>query len=545
MFRIKQTRGLLVILVSITLANTSTAQIQVQVPGQVRQERRRDFIENLLRAVIESQVDSQNARQTQPGRQIVVPGQPRVVVQPRPNVTVSPQMVNLRRYVNSMGAECDNLIQDLRTHSATVPQVLPLLGDVIQIRANINVIQQQCNTYQSIEPIRPQVVRLDRDWRALKHHLGQLQLRPDCQQRITRCHTHHQELCGVYDLQPQFPRQQLAGLVNEMHADIQHLVQDIYYECRNHPQFTTLLQDGRTLQAKIERFTPLVRGGNYDQVVAAFKNCRTQWRRFSHQALQIASPRIRHDVCHIEDHIRQAADLLMLPVEFDREYTTDVCGWVDAEVNQILREITLADLLECDKPAQLIAAARQFRTRCNTFTKGIGRDNRPFDKLRLDYRELDSAWNTLNTQCRGLTNQDIIRRLDEIQYTMGVLQPTFGVAPVIPHWQLVNMSAELSQMANQIQLDVHRFDAGRYDNKTYRNLCRQCDDLHNAANKLHTMIVQKPRANFRPQMKKCFKQWTDVRDLLRKCPPQDRRQLAAYRGQIEPLMAKLQLVYAD
>ena len=255
MFRIKQTRALFVLVVSLAFATLATAQVQIQVPvqgQQVRQQRPRDFIEKLLRAVMESQVDSQNARQTLPGRQIVVPGQPRVVVQPRPNVTVSPQMVNLRKYVTSMGTECDNLIQDLRTHSATVPQVLPLLGDVIQIRANINVIQQQCNTYPTIEPIRPQVVRLDRDWRALKHHLGQLQLRPECQQRVTRCHTHHQELAGIYDLQPQFPRQQLARLTSEMHADIQHLVQDIYYECRNHPQFTTLLQDGRTLQAKIE-----------------------------------------------------------------------------------------------------------------------------------------------------------------------------------------------------------------------------------------------------------------------------------------------------
>jgi hypothetical protein len=305
------------------------------------------------------------------------------------------------------------------------------------------------------------------------------------------------------------------------------------------------MNQGQTLQAQIEQYAPLVNRGNYDQVVTAFKNCRTLWRTFSHEALHLASERIRHDVCHIEDLGRQAAELLQLPYEFDREYTSDVCGWVDEEVGHILNEITLADLLECSKPAEVIAAARGFRTKCSAFYKGINRENRPYEKLCLDYRGLDTAWNTLNSQCRTLSNPDIIRRLDEIAYTMSILQPAFGAGPILSRDALIRMSAELGQMANQIHMDVHRFDEGRYEQRVYRNLCKQCDDLHDSARKLHNMIVTKPRANYRPQMKKCFKQWTDVRDLIKQCPPSDRRRLAAYRGQIEPLMAKLQLVYAD
>ena len=128
-----------------------------------------------------------------------------------------------------------------------------------------------------------------------------------------------------------------------------------------------------------------------------------------------------------------------------------------------------------------------------------------------------------------------------------MLRETFGEGPVISRAALVQIAASLDQLTAQLSRDVHqRIKEPGYNHAMHEKFCGASDDLNRRVRNLHQLCLSRSRnLNLRKEdVKPIFDQWTTTKNLINRCKDADRRELAKYRRQIEPLMVKLQVIYA-
>ena len=205
-----------------------------------RQQRRRAFVEDLLKTLIESQADPNRARggdhdHGQPGQPV------------RPPVQASPKMLQAREQLRMLSKQAEHLVYDLRNEDADNPQVRALLGDALQIKANVDVLYRKSMRLAKVTPLLNEFRIIDRDWRILNHRLSQLQtLSPQCQKCIATFNQYENRLCTLFEVQPQFNRREIGRLTSTLANDLEHLLQDIYYDFRNDPAMPAMLPFSRT-----------------------------------------------------------------------------------------------------------------------------------------------------------------------------------------------------------------------------------------------------------------------------------------------------------
>ena len=146
--------------------------------AQDQRARRRAFVEDLLRGLIDSQTPNEpEYRRTQPGipqARPGVPGRAPQPKQPRPKrvvVEASPKMVKARKTFNKWNETTGLLIEEIRLHEYESPQLRPLLGDALKVKADIEVLCRKSQLYPNLAPLQNEFKVLDADWRMLSYRL--------------------------------------------------------------------------------------------------------------------------------------------------------------------------------------------------------------------------------------------------------------------------------------------------------------------------------------------------------------------------------------
>ena len=142
---------------------------------------------------------------------------------------------------------------------------------------------------------------------------------------------------------------------------------------------------------------------------------------------------------------------------------------------------------------------------------------------------------------------DVNHRLEEIQFAMDTLKQTFGDVPAMDPVMMTQLTANLDALCRQTARDVHkRCVQPRYDESFHDLICGSADQLSRTAGQLHQRILRQPNSiTSANDLSDLFIQWRTLTPLINRCQPQDKLALNAYRSQIEPLMVKLQVVFAD
>jgi len=543
----------LIIPIALILCFCITDFSQAQDP----RARRRQLVEDLLRGLIDSQVQKsqQGQRQYDPRRQAVPgtrPGQPRqgVIIpnQPKVVVEVSPQMRKVRKQLTSWNQECGQLIQEIRVQEYEVPQLRPLLADAMKVKANIEVICRKAELYPNCAPIVDDFRVIDADWRMLEHRLRSARgVSPKCVSCLDRCAKYDTQVCEILEVQPQFNRRELQRLATKLKADYDHLIYDLYYVVRNQPNGgRKILAQGKELQTMIAQSSALIKNGSYDNVVGAYKQCIGGWHDFNHRLTGFRDERIRHAISDIELTGGLIREQLWLPAEIDREYLGGLSNAVAVGAGQVFDSISLSQLMECKAPGLALSAAREFQAACGNFSNSIT-SGAPLEDLEWDFRLFEVQWNDMNRMFREFGIRKVDHRLVDIEASMVTLRQAFGEAPVMNYGQLQQLTANLGAICRQTTIDVRRrVVEPRYEAGFQQQICGSADKFASSVNDLHQRVLRNPRAQLTQQeLNNMFVQWRTLKPLMNQCKDQDRAALVQYRSQIEPLMVKLQVVFAD
>lgn len=518
--------------------------------AQDQRSRRRAFVEDLLRGLIDSQTpDNRGHSHPQPG----IP-QPRPIpgTIPQPNVRpvvveVTPTMIKTRKSLNQWNTTCVELIEEIRVHEVQSPQLRPLLGDALQIQAEIELLCRKSQIHPNLGPLKSDFQKLDSDWRMLNYRLNSSNAMTNRSSKLTgTIATLDKELCGLFRVEPQFNRVEVQRLTTKMASDYDHLLHDLYFVCRSQPNGRQILTQGQELQALIAQSSAMIGRGSYEDVVGSYKQCMGKWKTFHRQIQPFEDERIRRTVSGLEDTGGLLREQLWLPAELDREYLASLSNTIGTDSADVFNSISLARLMNCKAPGVTLNSAREFHHACVNFSNSIS-SGASLEELKWDFRLFEVQWDQMHHLFHEFEVPQVDNRLEDIEYSMATLKRSFGDVPVMSHGQMRQLSSNLGALFQQTSLDIHR----RVVEPTYQRgfkqqICGAVDKCSRSAAKLNRRIIREPDLVLQPQdFNDLFVQWRTLKPMINQCQGADKQRLLALRRQIEPLMVKLQVVYAE
>ena len=331
-----------------------------------------------------------------------------------------------------------------------------------------------------------------------------------------------------------------------MSSYFEHLTQDLYYEMQGDAGGRRLIRDCQAMYAQINETVPLIRSGSYETIVGVFKDCVRDWQKLKIRLLDCPHERVRRHCYNIETCGNRIRELLWLPVETDYEYLAKICYRLQRDMDYIFENLTLKELLAMPKPGVLLNRCREFRNQCGVFEKCVVRKD-PYERMLAEYQQFYNRWNLLRPELAACKNQKIIRRLAECDQHIDVFGGTFGGGPVIDHLSMVQICAELDQYCLRLERLINSRIGRKYDTRFRDQICEHAENFRNSIHVLHEHAIANRRHDRHAEkdLKEALRHWRRLRPLIAKCNDQDRIALNQLRSKIEPLLAKLQVVYAE
>ncbi len=201
---------------------------------------------------------------------------------------------------------------------------------------------------------------------------------------------------------------------------------------------------------------------------------------------------------------------------------------------------------ETPQPGIALTTAREFQHASANFSNGISSGAR-IEDLEWDFRLYEAQWTHLHDMYHEFHIPEVDHRLEDIDATMQTLNQTFGVPPVMDQYALTQLTTNLHALCKQTSHDIHRrVTARRYDHRFHDQICAAADQLSESAHQFHQRVLRNPNGiTSKNDLNALFVQWRTLKPMINQCQEQDKLALNQYRSQIEPLMVKLQVVFAD
>ncbi len=519
-----------------------------QVTEQVRRQRR-EMVGDLLKTLIESQIESQQVapRGQRPPNAGARPGRvspPPRVTPPRRAVAGNREMQQFRKQLTAFGKQCDGLVVGLQAIESVPSRVL--LADAMQVKAQCDGLIREASYIESPQALIPDYQKFDQNWRVLGHRIRQTPgIDSECLGYVDQMYTAGGEMCNCLGIDPSINRAQLLQLTSAMKLSFQHLLQDLYYDNSKDPKIAAVIEQGQELLSQIGQGTQMVQYEPYDVLVAAYKQTSKDWRRYVRKLRPYKSERVRRGIQEIEQLGRAINEQLWLEVELDFEDILDITRGIEADTNRLFASITLDDLLECQNPGLVINNAREFQRLCGTFAVSL---EQGLESWMWDYQLFNVQWQSLRKLCHPIKQSRVVRRIQEIDEAMQGLNQLLGQGPAVTHNDLVNMYANLDLHFSELDLNIKRNIANdrSYDRAIRQSMVNHAHQLHDTVHKCHKSLLQgRTQSDLTNEFNTVLADWTALKRLYTNCNEQHRATFARHRREIEPVMVKLQVVFTN
>ena len=527
-----------VLLLVLVGASLGSAEIQ----AQDRQERRRALVEGLLKTLIESQLD----KNLPPGNR-VRPGVPNRPTPPRP-IQPTPEMIKIRRQLAGWETDSTKLVSELQRIGSANNQNRLYLAEAIQLTADVRGLNAQCQRVADHRQVVNRFRSIDSQWRILNHQLRRSgNVSPECIRCLDRILGYDTELCSLFDVQPQFDRRQLMRYCVSMASHFEHLSQDIYFDLRGQPGQRELLQRCQSLSANINSSAALIERGSYESIVNSYQQSAREWRELRYQLAAFPSERIRRDIQSIQEIGTQISELLWLPEELDRRFLASTIQSIQKDMDRVLRNVSMKQLLETNRPGVILSGAREFQIECGRFSEALTA-NQSRQELAWGYRQFAQSWRRLHESMHLFNIPNVNRKIDNIDEDMLAFGQIFGTGPVINRQTMLQICTDLDELSRRYSEMIHRqVSAQAYGRQVRQAYCQQADAFHRSINVMHRHAQSNLRFEdaARKDLQDAVTQWGTARQLSTKLTAGDRRDLVQLRREIEPLMVKLQVVFSE
>jgi hypothetical protein len=428
-------------------------------------QERRDFVESLLRGLIDTQLDRARRRDDLPD-----PFQPRDQRPDRDARRPTAEMQQLRPILATFAQEAAGFAAAISNEARRSPELRRYVADAVQLQAEATATSQQAQTHNDHRAVLPDLQQLSSDWLTLSHQLeGRPVLSGQARQVMRRLARLDQQYRDLLQIEPQLNN---ADLVREAYALDAH-VQDLIEQLDSGRYRGS---DGRQLRFQLGRhhhevsyFAQLVaRGARFEQVVQEYTDLYQTWRNQQPGLQQVRSSAIARSVRQIEDSHRIVHDLLGLEFGMNEDMLLHLVHETVDELNLLKREITLEHLLALPEIGGVPEAVDTFDGTLQNLDSvlHLNRDQREIGEAWL---YADEAWQMVVHYLDPLDDRDIRAHLAAVSQNLSTLQRIIGVTVEFDRNAIERTASVVTENAEHLHAAVKKWlrRPGQKDNGSF------------------------------------------------------------------------------
>ena len=446
--------------------------------------RRRDFVDGLLKTLIDSQLPPQQTppSHTPPAR----PGPPA-------NLPQAGKLAEIHQELDAFTAESRELLNALQGDWSRAELVGPLIGDTAKVHHAASALAGKYRHFhrRDFTPIAEDYSTLNRDWRVLSHRIQQIRnLSRKCHDHVDALNKHDRRLCKLLDVKPQLDASALLRQAAALAIDLQNLGEDLEADLPPSPDKSRLLALCRQTQQGAGEVTEAVfDSAIHDVIRQAYQRFRNDWSELAAALRSIENHYIQRTVRRVWRTDRVIHELLWLPYKTDPGHAVYMAQVLRGHIDALYDTVSLEDLIDLPPARKVLPIAGEFYGLCEYFIL-CAEDKDSLDDLAQAYWDLDAAWPEFSSCFASAKSPDVQLTLTEIEQSMAALRQLLGIPPAID-WELAQQrSSRLEYLAHSLErnLDSTMQSAGKYPShmrsriasaaKRSRAFCSACGTLN-------------------------------------------------------------------
>ena len=508
-----------------------------------RDDAAKDIAKGLLRALIESQLQKQNRGNLPPGgpRQ---PHPPRIDSNARP-AQPTREYQQLRTLLATMEQESNTLTELLNNDSRRNPEVRSRLADVVGFQASVTAARQHADEHHNHTHMQPTGQLLDQAWKPLAYQLATLSgIGQQTRESIERMNQMDAQLCGLLGIQEQFNSRELIRAADLLVADLRTLSEDIGYAGATGVNRTRLSGNIRRHEQKASSFANLAASGaQFQNVVAEYQNLHQTWQGLRPELDQYAARNLTRTVGRIEDSHRTIHQLLRLQYRFDEPFVKRMAEGIDRDVAELLRTITLEQMLTLPDNRSLLVAADALQGNCQNLSDVIAR-HEPLQQVGEAWMYLDQQWQLFAYYLNPVHAAETRRRVDGIAQSLQLLKNAIGVSVGYDYNAVRQQATAVDSLADLLQTTCRRWL--KRPGQQNAALEAELQKLANSCRQLTTVATtNRDPAAVLPACDAVIGLWQQVRPQLTLCQTQERESLDQAIADFTPALLHLRTMLGE
>ncbi len=494
-------------------------------------DRRGQFFDGVLRNLIDTQIS------TQPQAKLV----------PVPDSRVSSQMREARDTLQQFASDLQQLYAALRQEERFTPGIRSLLADALQVKATVDVLVTRSQGMSQVTQLSPEYETLDRQWRVLAHRVQQWpNLGSGLYQRVDALNQRNERLGQLLKVTPQLQTGELVNLLATLNADFDHLTEDIRIDLVQHPERDQFIDQLRQLQSMGYYLRNAATAGRaHDEIVGRFQQMYTAWLPLKARLRVIDNRYIQRNLARVTQANNRLHELLWIPRVIDGNEILSLATTLKQDVDHIGDQITLRKLMESPNASLIFERAKDFYTLCASFRQSVATET-DLQGLKWDFRELDVAWNDLQSALSQSTDPTTLQHIATVDLTVSELRRSLGQRPVFDTNEALQLVESIDSMADLLHFDINRSIASsnRYPRDFRTQMLQSSQAFHRAAHSMHQQVIQQAdNSALRQKTADLAGQWNELQGYISRVSfEQPETKENAQR--IAQMLAKLQVIYA-
>ena len=506
---------------------------QAEVMAQ-RSESGKDIAKELLRALIESQLERQGRESFGPGRPV-----PQVIGEiPRP-VQATPEMVQIRRILALMSQDTNALSAVVSEEGRRNPELRRLTVDVVQFQGVVRAAQQRADRENNHLAMQLLIQNLDQSWKPLAHQINATRgISATLRQTVERISQFDAQVCQILGIRDQFNMRELVRAADVLSADMRTLVDEVSYNGSLSPDRGRLVARLRKLQDQATLFANLVAGGGqFQTLVAEYRNLFQSWQGLRPELDQYSARSVSRTSARIQETHRSIHQLLRLEYSFDQIMVQKMSETLERELTELYRSITLEQMMSLADSRSLPAVADELFGTAQNLTDVVTRKE-ALPAVGEAWLYLQERWELFEFYLVSIRTPEVRRRIEGISQSIDLLQDTIGVTVSFDRRTLSRQAVTLEGLADHLQATVRRWLSrpGQQNvslGTQVQRLAERCREV--------TQFVSTGRDQGTLVLKcdEIIAEWQQVRTALSRCETEEKESIEQTIDEFIPALIRL------
>jgi len=513
---------------SISAIITAIAIILIPVIAQA-QERRGEFVQGLLKSLIESQLEQQDHRNTP---------QPRV---PQVNGDLAEFRVSSRELRDNTA----RLFTAVQKEVPNSPAMRNHLHGAMDLHAAADVLYRQSARATKTSEVHQNLAAFDQKWRVFSYRLREESRIPvSCLRLVKSMDGQSTALCKTVGIQPQIDRAALSRTADTLTTELRHLVETIDLELGRTQQCRDLtIQGQRNVQlARLISIAVTSRRDN-DSIVRAFKQWHASWQQFSAALYTLNNRHLERDIQHVDEEDREMHALLWLPLPIDYGQLSHLNALLMKDVDRLFDAVSLNTLLSLRTSQNVLTTSSEFYGLCEHFTHVI-EDKEPMDHMVGDFQDLERSWPQLAGCFKSSHKPEVVQAIRSIDQTFVSLREALRIRPDNNADLALQVTTALDVLGQQLnrELNGRIFRRSRYPDDFVKGINTELATFHSQMEVIEQALAQNaPLPALRNPCRESLRTWTKIRaNYIARFPKADRDILISYTSEMTNQLVQLE-----